>query len=135
MDWLMMPYASMVSRLVEMVARITALPTDAIPVDEQVVSVGVTSLDAIRLASELECELGAPMSPTLLWRYPSIAQLAAHLAGETVSHDTAVDGDVRREPIAIVGIGCRFPGADNHHAFFDLLCAGRNPIGPPPADR
>lgn len=131
----MMPYASMVSRLVEMVARITALPTDAIPVDEPVVSVGVTSLDAIRLASELECELGAPMSPTLLWRYPSIAQLAAHLAGETVSHDTAVDGDVRREPIAIVGIGCRFPGADNHHAFFDLLCAGRNPIGPPPADR
>jgi hypothetical protein len=32
----------------------------------------------------------------------------------------------RREPIAIVGIGCRFPGgADSVAAFWELLDAGR----------
>ena len=41
-----------------------------------------------------------------------------------------------REPIAIVGIGCRFPGdADSPAAFWRLLCDGRDAIRPVPADR
>src|ERR1700677_4230134 len=35
------------------------------------------------------------------------------------------------EPIAIVGIGCRFPGgADSPDAFWDLLDAGRDAVQP-----
>ncbi|MHB1330146.1 MAG: beta-ketoacyl synthase N-terminal-like domain-containing protein, partial [Gemmatimonadales bacterium] len=41
----------------------------------------------------------------------------------------------RREPIAIVGIGCRMPGAASPAAFWDLLANGRDAIGPLPADR
>jgi thioester reductase-like protein len=42
----------------------------------------------------------------------------------------------RTEPIAVVGIGCRFPGgADNPEAFWDLLAAGRNAVTGIPADR
>ncbi|WP_163998986.1 type I polyketide synthase [Pyxidicoccus caerfyrddinensis] len=41
-----------------------------------------------------------------------------------------------REPIAIVGIGCRFPGgAHSGPAFWKLLCEGFDAIGEVPSDR
>ncbi|MGH8572124.1 MAG: beta-ketoacyl synthase N-terminal-like domain-containing protein, partial [Gammaproteobacteria bacterium] len=40
----------------------------------------------------------------------------------------------RAEPIAIVGIGCRFPGAaDGPEAYWNLLSEGRDAIGEWPA--
>ena len=40
------------------------------------------------------------------------------------------------EPIAVVGMGCRFPGrVNNPEQFWDLLCAGRSGIVRVPADR
>ncbi|MGV2829404.1 beta-ketoacyl synthase N-terminal-like domain-containing protein, partial [Myxosarcina sp. GI1(2024)] len=42
----------------------------------------------------------------------------------------------KREPIAIVGVGCRFPGgADNPEAFWQLLHDGVNTIAEVPSDR
>src|SRR2546428_12815925 len=41
-----------------------------------------------------------------------------------------------REPIAIIGIGCRFPGgADSPEKFWRLLCDGVDAITPIPVDR
>ncbi len=39
------------------------------------------------------------------------------------------------EPIAIVGIGCRFPGAEDPAAFWSLLSQGREAVGRVPEDR
>ncbi|MDI4656772.1 type I polyketide synthase [Xanthobacter autotrophicus] len=39
------------------------------------------------------------------------------------------------EPVAIVGMGCRFPGAADLAAFWDLLVRGEDPLGPVPQDR
>ena len=42
----------------------------------------------------------------------------------------------QQKPIAIIGIGCRFPGgADNPEAFWQLLQEQRETVGPIPADR
>ena len=42
----------------------------------------------------------------------------------------------QREPIAIVGMGCRFPGGANDPAsFWDLLKHGREGLSEVPADR
>lgn len=38
-------------------------------------------------------------------------------------------------PIAIVGIGCRFAGAPDLHAYWQLTVDGRNAFGPVPEDR
>ena len=40
-----------------------------------------------------------------------------------------------REPIAIIGIGCRFPGASDPAAFWNLLVSGKNVVGEIPKDR
>lgn len=39
------------------------------------------------------------------------------------------------EPIAIVGVGCRFPGASSPREFWDLLSSGGDAVGPVPRDR
>lgn len=41
----------------------------------------------------------------------------------------------RREPIAIVGLGCRYPGADSPAELWSLLDAGRDAVRDVPADR
>ncbi|WP_396229879.1 type I polyketide synthase, partial [Frankia sp. CpI1-P] len=61
-------------------------------------------------------------------------------AGETDPADDAGDARARwgvsREPIAIVGIGCRFPGgADGPESFWRLLREGRDAVTEVPADR
>ena len=40
-----------------------------------------------------------------------------------------------REPIAIIGIGCRFPNARGPEAFWELLCEGVDAITEIPATR
>ena len=41
-----------------------------------------------------------------------------------------------KDRIAIIGIGCRFPGGINDsHAFWKLLVEGREAVGEIPADR
>lgn len=46
------------------------------------------------------------------------------------------DGNPRREPLAIVGIGCHFPGgADTPDAYWNLLCAGVDATRELPQDR
>ncbi|MBE7247997.1 MAG: polyketide synthase, partial [Actinomycetospora chiangmaiensis] len=40
-----------------------------------------------------------------------------------------------REPIAIIGMGCRFPGGADPEAFWQTLATGRDAVGPVPADR
>ena len=42
---------------------------------------------------------------------------------------------VQQEPVAIVGIGCRFPGAENPQAFWSLLREGRSAIREVPSTR
>src|ERR1700676_1532679 len=39
------------------------------------------------------------------------------------------------EPIAVIGMGCRFPGAENPERFWQMLLTGRDPITEVPPDR
>jgi acyl transferase domain-containing protein len=41
----------------------------------------------------------------------------------------------RSEPIAVIGLGCRFPGAVDPAAFWQLLSKGQDAISDMPADR
>ncbi len=103
---------------------------------------GLDSVRAIRLTAALESWLGRELSPTLAYEYPTINLLSRHLAEEAVPSDRTAasvrdSGGARAadEPIAIIGIGCRFPGADGPAAFWRELSDGVDAISEIPPDR
>ncbi len=59
----------------------------------------------------------------------------AYLALEKMQAKLEAIERERTEPIAIIGLGCRFPGADNSEAFWRLLRDGVDAISEVPADR
>jgi acyl transferase domain-containing protein/acyl carrier protein len=59
----------------------------------------------------------------------------AFLALQDARQRLAIAEGAALEPIAIIGIGCRVPGADDPTSFWQLMLEGRDAIGPLPADR
>ncbi|MCB9541162.1 MAG: acyltransferase domain-containing protein [Myxococcales bacterium] len=102
---------------------------------------GLDSLGTTALFAELSAWLGRRVAPTLAWDHPTPARLAAFLAGGEVTATApvaaagAAGGAASDEPIAIVGLGCRLPGAGSPGALWAALCAGRDCTGPVPAGR
>src|SRR5579872_5423454 len=88
-------------------------------------SYGLGSTEAVSLAGELAQWLGRVLSPALAYEYPTIELLARHLAVPPDAPESPARPDERpeakSEPIAIIGIGCRFPGANDPVAFWRLL--------------
>src|SRR5215217_4741155 len=52
-----------------------------------------------------------------------------------VASERSADRNLETEPIAIIGIGCRFPGGKGPEAFWQLLRDGVDAITEVPADR
>ncbi len=65
--------------LTEQIGAILTLPEDEIDPDATFDSFGLASRDAVSLSGDLEDYLNRRLSPTLLYQYPTINQLANHL--------------------------------------------------------
>lgn len=100
---------------------------------------GLDSLALVNLSGDLEAWLGHPVSPTLLYEYPTIAEFSRYLSdpqlGMAESPQTSRHPAAHSEPVAVVGIGCRFPGAEGAAAFWKLLQDGVDAIDDIPGDR
>jgi acyl transferase domain-containing protein/acyl-CoA synthetase (AMP-forming)/AMP-acid ligase II/acyl carrier protein len=92
---------------------------------------GLDSRAAVALVGMLEEWLGCDeLSSTLLWEHPTAASLAAYVGRASPAESTSAVVTMNTEPIAIVGVACRFPGASDIDAFWDLLRDGRSAVGP-----
>ena len=99
---------------------------------------GVASRDAVVLTGELSEVLGRVVSPVEFWQYPTVGALARFLTGGEVEPVDigARPGSYGHEPIAIIGIGCRFPGGiTDPDGLWDFLLAGRSGIREVPDGR
>lgn len=110
-------------------------------------SYGLASREVVMLSGDLEEWLGLSLSPVLLYEYPSLRALAEHLAAlKNASQPAATEPaaqaspptvrvDAAGEPIAIIGLAGRFPGADSVAAFWQALVEGKDCITTVPPDR
>ncbi|MCV7152022.1 type I polyketide synthase [Mycolicibacterium pyrenivorans] len=106
---------------------------------------GVGSRDAVVLTGVLSEYLGRTVSPVDFWQYPTVDSLAKFLTGGEVEPASGSE-DARPastdEPIAVIGLGLRFPGGpdldgniEGPDAFWDFLTEGRSSVVEVPADR
>ncbi|WP_316528011.1 polyketide synthase [Kitasatospora brasiliensis] len=99
---------------------------------------GLDSLKSVALAASLSEFLGRQVPATWMWQYPTVDALARALVDGPAAEQPA-PGTGRRapsqEPVAVVGIGCRFPGGPDPSAFWRLLVEGGDAVGPVPAAR
>ncbi|MGW7825294.1 type I polyketide synthase, partial [Streptomyces puniciscabiei] len=106
---------------------------------------GFDSLTAVDLRNRLRTATGIALPATLVFDHPTPSVLVAHLRTHLLGDDDTTDAAGTTcapahfdtdDPIAIVGLGCRFPGgADSPEALWDLVVTGKDAITPFPSDR
>ena len=126
------------------VAEVTRVDVAEIREDAGFFDLGMDSLMAVELRRLLEQGVGAEIPVTLAMDHPRVSDAANYLLGEVLGlaeqapakagpqPATAISRD---EPIAIVAVSCRFPGAPDPEAFWEVLAGGVDAIREVPEDR
>ncbi|MCZ4609499.1 beta-ketoacyl synthase N-terminal-like domain-containing protein, partial [Streptomyces sp. Lzd4kr] len=120
--------------------------TDVQRVDQQAAfkDLGFDSLMTVELRDALAAVTGLKLPSGLLFDHPTPAALIAHLTTLLAGPDTGADAedrvgtapDLAHEPIAIVGMACRYPGGvTSPEDLWDLVADGRDAISGFPGDR
>ncbi|MEU7246552.1 acyl carrier protein, partial [Streptomyces sparsogenes] len=116
---------------------------DAITATRPFNEMGFDSLTAVELRNKLSSSIGLPLPTTLIFDYPTADDLAGYLLSEisgvepgtAPTHLHALPADAG-DPIAIVGMACRFPGGvSNADQLWEMVVAGTDTVGPFPTDR
>ncbi len=111
--------------------------TEEVPADRSFKDLGFDSLTAVELRNRLGAATGTDLPATLIYDYPTAADLAAHLAG-TSSETPVIERPAvsTEDPIVVVAMGCRFPGGvRTPEDLWELLVSGRDAVSGFPADR
>ncbi|AJE81063.1 SalA [Streptomyces albus] len=118
----------------------------AIALDGPFSELGLDSLTSLELRNALSASTGLDLPASLVFDYPTPAAVAAHLAallspGSTESAaapdaPSAAGATLGEEPLAIIGMACRFPGGvESPEDLWDLLVSERDAVGDFPGDR
>lgn len=109
------------------------LKLDYIGLDDTFFELGGSSLLAIQVQHALETLLEREVSMAELFDTPTIRSMVAHFSGtvadaQVATTAVAVNGNATRAngsgDIAVIGIGCRFPGAHGPEQFWQVLRDG-----------
>ncbi len=130
--------------MIDKIATQTGMDPNDVEVHRPFSYLGLDSMLAVDLAMDLEDWLGRPLPSTLVWDYPTIEAAARYLAGET-GDSAKVPAEaksaekpaeaLKHEPIAIVGMACRFPKAPDLDAFWKLILDKVDAISETPESR
>ncbi|MFJ9960515.1 type I polyketide synthase, partial [Streptomyces avermitilis] len=116
--------------------------SEAIPPGRLFRDLGFDSLAAVELRNHLAAQTELALPTTLVFDYPSPTKLAQFLLSEIAEFQPDNSTPLPRpraeldEPIAIVGMACRFPGGvTSADDFWDLISSEQDAIGGFPTDR
>ncbi|MFG3621344.1 SDR family NAD(P)-dependent oxidoreductase [Nocardia sp. NPDC047654] len=117
---------------------------DAIDPTAPFSEIGFDSLAGVEFRNRLAKATGVQLPSTLVFDHPTAAAVAAFVrsrVGEATETDAGRAARVTRrirtdEPIAIVGMSCRYPGGvASPDSLWELVASGADAIGEFPADR
>ena len=104
------------------------LELDEVAYDETFFELGGHSLLAITVQNQLEVLLGRPVSMVELFNTPTINSMAEYFSDSAIesTNDPAIQASHQSgsKDIAVIGIGCRFPGAHGAEEFWKVLEEG-----------
>lgn len=83
MDCTLFAYDTLVDWLINRIAGFLATSPAAIETDKAFGDYGLDSAFALNLCTDLETEFGIRVEPTVAWDYPTIDDIAGHLAAQT----------------------------------------------------
>ncbi|MBK3554995.1 acyltransferase domain-containing protein [Streptomyces sp. MBT56] len=133
--------------LADRVLRETGVNAEDLDRDMTFSAIGLGSTAVTALIAELSRQTGRPIPVTAAWTFPTVNGLAlAVVSGETESLKNAVGSEDRirhtdtvrggsDEPLAVVSMAVRLPGADTLAELWKQVLDGAEAIGPPPANR
>lgn len=116
------------------VANHLGLDPEKVDPNQPLALYGMDSPTALSILGDLEKKLDKDLSPTLIYEFPTISDLANHLSHDS-KNSLFIPPLGLQEPVAVVGMSCRFPGAKTPQEFWDLLVQGRDSITEVPASR
>lgn len=128
------------------VAEVTRVDVTEIREDAGFFDLGMDSLMAVEMRRRIEHGVGRDIPITLVMDHPRLSDVADYLLGDVLGLSAAPTVSAAQppstaatartdEPIAIVALSCRFPGAPDPEAFWELLSKGVDAIREVPEDR
>ncbi|WP_149551205.1 SDR family NAD(P)-dependent oxidoreductase [Streptomyces marokkonensis] len=157
------PAGGFEERIAALVARRTGAEPGDVDRDLGFYECGLGSVDLLSLAGDLEDMLGTELYPTLLFEHPTVRRLADHLRAEypdavapaesrpgtaTAPQEPAAPparslpapatpspATAGAQPLAVVGLAGRYPGARTPEELWNVLAEGKDLAGPIPPDR
>ncbi|HLK62418.1 MAG TPA: amino acid adenylation domain-containing protein [Bryobacteraceae bacterium] len=119
----------------EETAQVLGLGATLPECDRGFFELGMDSLLTVEFRTRLERALERPLPVTLVFDHPTIADLVNYLAGDEAPSIAAVPASSTGDPIAIIGMSCRLPGAADPEAFWRLLRDGVDAVTEVPPER
>jgi acyl transferase domain-containing protein/thioesterase domain-containing protein/acyl carrier protein len=129
--------------LTQEIKRVLGLPpTQEINEEAGFFEMGMDSLMALELKNRLQNLMGKTLPQTLSFDYPTLGKLSAYLNEDigvtevSAKTNEIVDSVSTHEPMAIIGMACRFPfGGNSLDTFWELLNNGENCVTSIPSER
>ena len=110
-------------------------PAD-VPADQGFFELGLDSLGAVKLRQRLKDALGREIPAAMLFSHPTLTRLIEALDGAQSPAAPALARGAANAPIAILGIGCRFPGGvHDFNSMAEAVFAGQDTVAEVPARR
>jgi thioester reductase-like protein len=125
---------ALMGRVRAVVAEVLGRAPAAVPLDRPLVELGLDSLLAVEIRDRLAALVGRALPAPVVFDHPTVTALSRYLddPDPLVAEAPEVSPD---EPIAVVGLACRFPGAPDPEAYWRLLLEGRDAVSLIPPSR
>ncbi|MEU4447808.1 SDR family NAD(P)-dependent oxidoreductase [Actinosynnema sp. NPDC050801] len=140
----------------ELAAEFLLVPPAEVDVTAELMDLGFDSIALTGAVARLNQRYGLDLLITVLFEHPTLADVADHLVTEhggavatahpappgspaptavAVAAEVEHPGGTSGTRVAVIGMAGRMPGSDDLDGFWRDLAAGRDLIGPAPADR